>query len=164
MNRRTFAAGVVLAMLFTLGLAHAAPAGDQVPFKGTLAGTYTRTGDFPFFHLEPRGTGQATQLGQFSFYIPHDVNLLLTPPGGTGTFEFSAADGDTIYGTFTTQATPTATPNVIHGMEHMTIAGGTGRFANATGNFTVDRLIDTAGFTTTGSFEGTISTPTPGKP
>jgi hypothetical protein len=132
---------------------------QQVPFKGTLEGTYTRTGTFPFFHIEPTGTGQATQLGSFSFSIPHDVNLSLTPPSGTGTFQFTAASGDTVYGSFTTQATPTATPGVLQGVEHMTIEGGTGRFANASGSFITERLVDTVNLTTTGSFEGTISSP-----
>ena len=41
--------------------------------------------------------------------------------------------------------------------------GGTGRFAGATGEFTVERLVDTATGETEGSFEGTISSPGAGK-
>jgi hypothetical protein len=44
-------------------------------------------------------------------------------------------------------------------METATITGGTGRFAGATGSFTTERLFDTVTLTTTGSFEGTISSP-----
>jgi hypothetical protein len=162
MNRYRLLAGLALAalcVLSALGLSGPASAGDPVPFKGTLQGSYTRTGTFPFFHLEPSGTGNATQLGQFSFTLPHDVNLLLLPPGGTGTFVFTAANGDTVSGTFLTSATPTQVPGVIHGVEYMTITGGTGRFANASGSFTTDRLVDTVNLTTVGSFEGTISSP-----
>src|SRR4029078_1452949 len=107
-------AGLVLAFAVAWGLASPVAAGDQVPLKGSVAESYTRSGIFPFFHLEPTGTGNATQLGQFSFAIPHDVNLLLTPPGGTGTFEFTGSTGDTVYGTFLTHATPTEFPGVLH--------------------------------------------------
>ena len=159
MNRHSSAASLALAVLAVLGLTAPVAAGEQVPFKGRLEGTYTRTGIFPFFHLEPTVNGQATQLGQFTCYLPHDVNLLAMPPGGTGTFEFIAANGDTVYGTFDTHATPTAMPGVIYAVEQMTISGGTGRFANASGNFITERLVDTVNLTTVGSFEGSISSP-----
>ena len=48
-------------------------------------------------------------------------------------------------------------------VEDATITGGTGRFAGATGSFTCERLYDTIEGTTTGSFEGTISTVGAGK-
>src|SRR5437016_323198 len=112
MKRHSFAAGLALAVSAVLGLAGPVAAGEHVPFKGSLEGSYTRFGVFPFFHLEPTVTGQAAHLGQFTLYMPHDVNLLLTPPGGTGTFEFTAANGDTVYGTFDTHATPTGIPGV----------------------------------------------------
>ena len=48
-------------------------------------------------------------------------------------------------------------PGVLYIVETAIITGGTGRFAGATGSFTVERLFDTVAGTITGSFEGTIS-------
>jgi hypothetical protein len=50
-------------------------------------------------------------------------------------------------------------PGVLLGVEQGTILGGTGRFADATGSFVIERLIDTVNLTTIGAFEGTISSP-----
>lgn len=62
---------------------------------------------------------------------------------------------------------PPSTPNLGHILEHMTIMGGTGRFQDATGNFTFDRLVDLstlpASDSTVGTASGTISTPSPAK-
>jgi hypothetical protein len=164
MRRHSSKAFLALAVLAVMGLAGPAAAGEQVPFRGRLEGSYTRTTIFPFAHIELNGRGQATQLGQFAFYMPHDVDLSAIPPGGTGRFQFTAANGDTVYGTFVTHATPTPTPGVIYGVEQMTILGGTGRFANATGSFVCERLVDTVNLTTIGAFEGTISSPGTGNP
>ena len=50
-------------------------------------------------------------------------------------------------------------PGVLYVVEMGEILGGTGRFANASGSFVVERLIDTVNLTTVGGFEGTISSP-----
>jgi hypothetical protein len=91
--------------------------------------------------------------------MPHVVN----PASGTaiGSYQFTAANGDTLFADFTGQATPTATPGVLYIEETAIITGGTGRFAGATGSFTVERWFDTIAGTTIGSFEGTISAPGP---
>jgi hypothetical protein len=44
-------------------------------------------------------------------------------------------------------------------VETWTITGGTGRFTGAAGSFTVERSLDQTTGVTTGSFEGTISSP-----
>jgi hypothetical protein len=70
-----------------------------------------------------------------------------------------AANGDTLTASFRGKATPTAKPGVLAIVETATITGGTGRFAGATGSFTVVRLFNTVIGTTAGSFTGTISSP-----
>jgi hypothetical protein len=132
--------------------------GEQVPFKGRLEGDVTRTPlDPPFVAVLVEATGNATHLGRFTLEIPHVVDT------GTrmavGSYQFTAANGDTLYAEFTGHATPTEIPGVLYIEEEATITGGTGRFAGATGSFVTERWYDTVAQTTTGSFEGTISSP-----
>src|SRR5439155_19540902 len=98
-----------------------------------------------------------TQLGKFTLDIPHVVNR--TDRSAIGSYEFTAANGDTLTADFTGQAMLTDTPGVLYIVETATITGGTGRFAGATGSFISQRLFDTVTGTTIGSFKGTISAP-----
>src|SRR4029434_3818639 len=67
----------------------------EVPFKGRLEGTATITpGTPPFLSVSIEGTGNATHLGRFTVEIPHLVNP--TNRTSTGTYEFTAANGDTL--------------------------------------------------------------------
>ena len=134
---------------------------QEVPFKGRLEGTATITPGSPFLSVSIEGTGNATHLGRFTVEIPHVVNP--TTRTSTGTYEFTAANGDTLTAGFTGQATLTA-PGVLSVVETATITGGTGRFADATGSFTVARLFNQVTGLTTGSFEGSISSPGAGTP
>ena len=130
---------------------------EEVPFKGRLEGTATVTpGTPPFLSVSLEGTGNATHLGRFTVDIPHVVNT--TNRTSTGTYTFTAANGDTLTAGFTGQATLTA-PGVLSVVETATITGGTGRFADATGSFSVERMFNQVTGVTTGSFEGTISSP-----
>jgi hypothetical protein len=157
------AAAFVLTALAVVGLARPAAAGKQVPFKGSLEGVVTRTPIDPVFDsVLVDAAGSATQLGQFALDIPHVVNH--TNGTAVGTYEFTAANGDTLLAVFSGQATPTATPGVLYIVETATIVGGTGRFAGATGSFVCERLFDRIAGTTTGSFAGTISSPGAGSP
>jgi hypothetical protein len=70
-----------------------------------------------------------------------------------------AADGSSIFGAGTGQGTPTATPGIVSIVETYTITGGTGRFAGAKGNFTVERVINRATLLTSGTISGTILLP-----
>ena len=158
MKRCSLAAGLALAVLAVLGPAGPAPAGQQAPFKGSFEGdvTVTRLAP-PFVSVDVDATGNATHLGLFLLDIPHIVNR--ANGTGSGSYEFTAANGDTLTADFTGTAVPTATPGVLYIEETATITGGTGRFAGATGSFISERLYDTTEGTTTGTFEGTISSP-----
>ena len=130
-----------------------AHAPQEVPFKGTLDGTVVVTPVAPpFFNVVITASGEATHLGRFSLVVPHLVNFATAV--GEGDFTFTAGNGDVLTAHFT-GAADTSTP-VFAIVEHATITGGTGRFANATGSFTAQRSYDPAAQTTTGTFEGTI--------
>ncbi len=142
---------------YSLGTAAAA---IELPFKGSLEGSYTFVPDpepSPFASVHLVATGVATPLGRFTLDAPHRVNLAILV--GTGTFELTAANGDKVIADFTGQATPTETEGVVSIVETATITGGTGRFAGATGSFTVERMVDLASPLATGSFDGSIVIP-----
>ena len=116
------------------------PAGarDRVPFNGTVLGS----GSVPTLpHVE--NTGIANQLGSFTgsaeFY-PDLSNLAYIPY--TGTFDWFAANGDELYGTFEGYLTDDNGDFVYDNHEAATVTGGTGRFAGATGSFYLGGLID----------------------
>ena len=95
----------------------------------------------PSAHATAEGT--ATHLGRFTATFTADVNLDNT---STGTFHFTAANGDELAGTFVGQVVfiPPETASIT---EVATIASGTGRFAGATGTFTMIR-VETINFAT----------------
>ena len=153
----------VAAMFWTALLAGPAAAENHVPFKGSLEGFSIITPiDAQHIFVRAIGTGNATQLGSFTVDIPHIVDV--TTGIGIGIFTFTAANGDTLTAGFTGQGTPTTDPVVFSIVETATITGGTGRFADATGSFIVTRSFSFATNLTSGSIEGTISSPGAGKP
>ena len=155
---------VAMAALAFLSLSTPVAAGEQVPFRGSLAGTFTISG-FPIATVSANLTGDATHLGRFTLALPHHVDLLATPPSAIGTFVFIAANGDMVSGTFT-GVVASVDPPVVHVTEAATITGGTGRFADASGGFIITRALvlgspdpATDPGTTSGFFNGTISSP-----
>jgi hypothetical protein len=156
-SARRFA--VALAAVAVLGFAGPAAVGAEVPFKGILEGDVTRTLAPPLVLVDIDAAGRATQLGRFTVDVPHVVDPATRTAAGS--YQFTAANGDTVSADFTGLATPTEIPGVLYIVETATITGGTGRFAGATGSFTVERWYDTVTGTTTGYFEGTISAPGP---
>ena len=131
---------------------------NEVPFNGTLEGRLTVSIPLqpPLLSNLIEATGTATQLGRFTLEIPHIVNTMTRI--ATGTYQFTAANGDTLVATFTGQAT-VVSPGVLSVLETATISEGTGRFAGAIGSFTAERVFVMATGNITGSFEGTISSP-----
>jgi hypothetical protein len=110
----------------------------------------------PIASVEIDGTGVAAGLGRFTLEVPHVVNQATRV--ATGTYVFTAANGDTLTASFSGQAT-LVSPGVLTVAETATITGGTGRFDGATGSFTTDRTFTVATGQTSGTFHGWISTP-----
>lgn len=143
------------AMLVTVVLAGPAAAKTQVPFHGFLQGVEIDVVQGTTLLVDGSGTGIGSHLGRFAVTWEATVNLLFG--SATGSAHFIAANGDSIFTEFLGQGEPTDTPGVRHIVEINTITGGTGRFAGATGTFTVERLVDLATGLTSGSFNGTIA-------
>jgi len=146
----------------SLSAASKAAAADKlVPFKGSLHATetiVTPPGSPPVsFVADGSGGGIATHLGQFT--LTWEFTVIIANGTGSGPVRFTAANGDEIFATAAGTSEPTSTPGVFHISEVETITGGTGRFANARGTFFVDRLTDLNTGLTSGSFNGTITSP-----
>jgi hypothetical protein len=155
------AAASVMVLALAGSFASPVAAGIPVPFRGSLEGTVTVTPlDPPIASVVIEGTGNATHLGRFTVEIPHLVNQATRI--AVGSYVFTAADGDTLTADFSGQATLLA-PGVLSVAETGIITGGTGRFAGATGSFAAQRMFFVATGVTTGSFEGTISSPGRGR-
>ena len=73
----------------------------------------------------------------------------------SGTARFTAANGDILLATVAGQATRTS-PTTLSIVEVYTITGGTGRFADATGNFTLNSTLDQVTGLSSGTFSGAI--------
>lgn len=152
---------VVSSDLVRSGIA-AVEAVEEVSFKGRLEGTFTFVPDPPpstFASVHLDAAGVATHVGRFTLESPHRVDLSTVPARGAGTFALTAANGDRVTGRSEGLGTPTENPDVYTIVETYTVIGGTGRFAGASGSFTSERMINLATLVTTGSFEGTISSP-----
>ena len=132
----------------------AARGGTELPFGGSFT-TFT---DVPPPSAHATAEGTAAHLGQFTGTLAAEVTSENT---STGTFTFTAANGDQLSGTFVGVEGVFIPPNTARITEVATIRNGTGRFAGATGTFTMVRF-DTIDFTTgqatgTGTLEGKIN-------
>ena len=150
------------AILLTVALAGQAVAADKlVPFSGSLHAkeSIVLQGVPPgTFVADGSGGGIATHLGQSSVTWQLTVNL--ANGTATGSFTFTAANGDSIFTTISGTSEPPDASGVSQIVETNTITGGTGRFEGAKGSFIVHRLIHLNTGFTSGSFrDGTITSP-----
>jgi hypothetical protein len=129
-----------------------------LPLHGTFTLATRGVVAFPTLTVTGTAQGTATQLGRFTATSHEVVNMLTST--GTGTFVFTAANGDQLTTTVAGGEVGFTPPNVSTVEEVGTIVGGTGRFAGATGTFTLGytSAIDYASGTSTGSgaFRGQI--------
>ncbi|CAN5390546.1 hypothetical protein BH23CHL1_BH23CHL1_14050 [soil metagenome] len=105
---------------------------QQVPFKARYAGTQEITSGPPILNFNLVVAGNATHLGKFTGVQHHVVDVNNPLEFSDGTYTFSAANGDTIFGGYFGHVEPLPNGDVIfHGA--WSIEGGTGRFNDATG-------------------------------
>jgi hypothetical protein len=151
---------IILLLLVVLGsttFAARAETDRQLPLKGTVEATETQQPVFPINHVNLRGSGNATQLGLYTYTL--QAELYIPTLSATSTATFVAADGSSLFAQGTGQGTPTGTPGIVSIVENLTITGGTGRFEDATGNITIQRLVNRATFASSGTIDGTIILP-----
>ena len=149
---------VLLTVLATIGFASRGQ--KQLPLKGSLQAVENNEVDWPTIYVHGSGSGNTTALGKFTVdyegTVHNDENGVGT---GTMTAHLVAANGDSLFAEGSGLGTPTETPGVNKIVENYTITGGTGRFAGASGSFTVQRLINLDSGATTGTINGNIVIP-----
>ena len=157
--KKTFVS-TVIALLVLIVLASttlAAPAATEKLLKGSFDAVETHELAPPIMFVDATGLGNATHLGLFTYNLQAEVSLPSLAASASATL--IAANGDMIFGEGVGQGTPTGDPSVVSIVETYTITGGTGRFAGATGNFTVERLLDRATLVSSGTISGNIVLP-----
>jgi hypothetical protein len=158
--KKTFGS-TIIALLILIVLASttfAAPAAEkQLLFKGSLQAVETHVVTFPTFSLDATGSGNATQLGVFTMSFQGQVYIPTL--AGTTSATLVAADGSSLYADGVGQGTATENPDFVSIVEIYTITGGTGRFAGASGSFTVERVIQRSTGVSSGTINGTIVLP-----
>ena len=152
------AASILLAVMLTLLMVLPTLASTMVPFKGDFAGS-SAFGEFnfPFLNIDVAAEGNATHLGYFQVDIPHKLNVIDNTVAGQ--YIFTAANGDQVHADFVGQAAPAAEPGYTDVAIEAMITGGNGRFADASGTFTVNVQVEEATGNVEGNFEGLISQP-----
>ena len=126
------------------------------PFKGSYTTSFTVLQPPPKLVQKVMGTGVASHLGRSTFEAISNVAVSPHPPFVvSGTRIITAANGDQLFTTFTGTSTPVI--NGLNGADlQEIITGGTGRFVNATGNFTTIARNNFFTSTFTADFDGYI--------
>lgn len=136
-----------------LAASHAAQSDGQMPFVGAVAGVEDVVVAPPNLYATGAARGTATQLGRFTMTDAAVVDLVTST--STGTITLTAANGDELFATFTGIGVPLDAGR-SRLTEVATITGGSGRFAAATGTFTLQRDIEQATGAWSGSFDGRL--------
>ena len=111
---------------------------ETVPFKGGFKTIETVVSiDGNTEHNRITGIGQLTHFGNSSFVADIEFSLVDFSAPITGVQTTVSANEDKIFSTFTGYASHPDAKGNIQAILSETITGGTGRFKNATGTFTV---------------------------
>ena len=155
MNKKiVFLTTVVLLLVILATTAFPALAARERRIKGSLWAAETSEVVFPTLYVDGKGSGNATQLGRFTYSFQAEINVQTR--SGPASVTLTAANGDQLFAEGWGQATPTGKPNQVSIVEEYTITGGTGRFAGATGNFTVERRLDQTSGISSGTIKGYV--------
>jgi hypothetical protein len=158
---------LALALLFLIPLGKtvsAAPAASaapvqitRLPCKGTMQSNETYSTAFHTLFVTANGSGEATQLGRFTVSYQMEANLM--DMSVTESVSFTGENGDSLQAKAVGQAVEDRTPGMFKVVEIYTITGGTGRFANASGTLTLNRLLSFTAGIASSTFEGYILLP-----
>jgi hypothetical protein len=151
--RHSLFVGLVAAFSILLSSVAASAVAAETPFKGTVRAVETGQTVFPIRTITREGTGTATHLGRYTEHVTAQINVLTM--SATGAATFTAANGDTLLASVVGQATRIG-PTTLSIVEVYTITGGTGRFADATGSFTLESTVDQTTGASSGTFSGAI--------
>ena len=123
-----------------------------LPFQGSLTAREVDIVTFPTLLAEGSAEGTATHLGRYTAAFEATVNVL--DGTSTGSFTFTAANGDQLFSTFVGLGVGEPIANIT---ETLTITGGTGRLAGAAGTLIVRRTLDLTTGVSSGSIVGSIT-------
>ena len=151
--RHSLFVGLVGVFTVSLAIVAVSAMAAETPFKGTVSAIETGQTVFPIRTITREGTGTATYLGRYTEHVTAQINVLTMHAIGSATF--TAANGDTLSASDVGQATRIG-PTTLSIVEVYTITSGTGRFADATGSFTLESTVDQTTGVSTGTFSGAI--------
>lgn len=156
-----------LALMFLIPLgrtAMAAPEANPAPtktirihFKGVMQSNETYSNAFHTMFVSASGSGEATQLGRFTASYQMEANLM--DMSVSESVSFAGIHGDSLQASATGQAIEDRTPGMFNIVQIYTVTDGTGRFAGATGTFTLKRLVSITVGLASSTFEGYLIVP-----
>ena len=154
MRKRTLALTCLLlgALIAPFAAANVGSA-KNVPLKGRdMFSSVVIGGSGSVIYTADSGSGTATHLGRFTMTATEAVDLA-SMTVRNGTFTLTAANRDTVSGTYS----GTILPGLVGYHVSGPITGGSGRFAGATGEIIFDGTFDPVTLTGSDVISGTIS-------
>ena len=142
---------------FAASEADAAPTFTRLQFKGNAQSSEAYGVSYPRMPLSASGSGNATELGQFTLVYRGEISF--TDLSTVESAQFIGSNGDSIEVTGVGQAAETTTSGIYTLVQIYKVTGGRGRFANAQGTITLNRTVNMISGLTYSTFEGYLLVP-----